>query len=290
VYPPRLKPRLTIAVPTSIVASIPLLKKTIKLSYLARFSAIFRVEKIIIFLDPFDEHPLRNFKLMKLILEYISAPPYLRKYLFKLNPLLRYVGLASPLKTPDHQPEIDLEKEEITEIYRKGIVVGRKGKGVLVDVGLKEPVYLRGNYKKGSLVTIRFSRKHGELRLKTVPDEDVPIYWGFKVYGPLTVRKLLREIDREGYLTIATSRRGRPITSLLDKLSGELKKSGEVVVIFGGPRHGLHDIFNKEGLNLEDEVEWIINFAPFQGTETIRTEEAIGISLALLNIILPGST
>jgi predicted SPOUT superfamily RNA methylase MTH1 len=39
-----------------------------------------------------------------------------------------------------------------------------------------------------------------------------------------------------------------------------------------------------EGANLNDLVDFVVNTVPMQGTETVRTEEALLASLAILNV------
>jgi predicted SPOUT superfamily RNA methylase MTH1 len=38
-----------------------------------------------------------------------------------------------------------------------------------------------------------------------------------------------------------------------------------------------------EGMNLNDLADFVVNMVPEQGTETVRTEEALFASLAVLN-------
>jgi predicted SPOUT superfamily RNA methylase MTH1 len=55
---------------------------------------------------------------------------------------------------------------------------------------------------------------------------------------------------------------------------------------FGAPALGLNEIVAREGLRLDDIVDFVVNTVPSQGTETIRTEEALIASLAVFNITL----
>jgi predicted SPOUT superfamily RNA methylase MTH1 len=57
-------------------------------------------------------------------------------------------------------------------------------------------------------------------------------------------------------------------------------------VAFGAPTHGLHEIVAQENLRLEEVADFTVNTIPDQGTETVRTEEAMYASLALLNTIV----
>ena len=54
----------------------------------------------------------------------------------------------------------------------------------------------------------------------------------------------------------------------------------------GAPARGLHEIAGDEGVNLNDITDFVVNMVPEQGTETVRTEEALFASLAVLNLHL----
>jgi len=61
---------------------------------------------------------------------------------------------------------------------------------------------------------------------------------------------------------------------------------GNALVAFGAPAAGLNEIVAKEGFSLDDIVDFVVNTIPMQGTETVRTEEALIASLAVLNVAL----
>ena len=86
-------------------------------------------------------------------------------------------------------------------------------------------------------------------------------------------------------MVIATSKKGTPIQQIIDSLSRRYKKANNILVAFGAPSWGLQEIVSKENLSLENIADFTINMIPDQGTETVRTEEAIYSSLALLNAI-----
>jgi predicted SPOUT superfamily RNA methylase MTH1 len=88
-------------------------------------------------------------------------------------------------------------------------------------------------------------------------------------------------------LTIATSKYGVTFTEVANKIAEEWKKANNILVAFGAPTQGLHEIIRKENLNLEEIADFVVNTVPSQGTETIRTEEALIASLAILNTHFP---
>ena len=57
-----------------------------------------------------------------------------------------------------------------------------------------------------------------------------------------------------------------------------------ILVAFGAPSRGLHEIVKKENSRLEDIADFIVNTVPEQGTETVRTEEALIATLAIMNV------
>ncbi|MHA1266070.1 MAG: putative RNA uridine N3 methyltransferase [Candidatus Helarchaeota archaeon] len=61
----------------------------------------------------------------------------------------------------------------------------------------------------------------------------------------------------------------------------------DFLIIFGSPSLGLFEIFKKNGLNLEDWVNFVVNIAPQQGTQTIRVEEALISTLTLISYLIP---
>ncbi len=82
---------------------------------------------------------------------------------------------------------------------------------------------------------------------------------------------------------IATSRRGTVFTEVMRDLAGRWRKSRKILVAFGAPTQGLYEILEREHLRLDEVADYTVNTIPNQGTETVRTEEAIYASLALLN-------
>ncbi|UCE44228.1 MAG: RNA-binding protein, partial [Candidatus Bathyarchaeota archaeon] len=70
-----------------------------------------------------------------------------------------------------------------------------------------------------------------------------------------------------------------------NELAGLWRGSDRILVAFGAPAEGLHEIVSREGVKLEEIADFVINMVPGQGTETVRTEEAVSASLALLNCL-----
>jgi hypothetical protein len=67
------------------------------------------------------------------------------------------------------------------------------------------------------------------------------------------------------------------------KIAARWFRAKSVLLAFGSPTRGLFEIARDEGINLNDTMDFVVNTIMFQGTETIRTEEAVLASLAILN-------
>ncbi len=118
----RLKPIIDIAIPSDFLAEVPDDREAVrKIGYVGRGAAMFQVNKIIVYRHRLVGDRDRAVFINK-NLQYLSAPPYLRKDLFKLDRDLKYVGLLPPLKTPNHAPE---GKPQRGGEYREGGVVVR---------------------------------------------------------------------------------------------------------------------------------------------------------------------
>ena len=61
--------------------------------------------------------------------------------------------------------------------------------------------------------------------------------------------------------------------------------ASSVLLAFGSPKRGLHEVIAQEGLKLNTLATYTLNFVPHQGTQTVRTEEAVYSALAFLNTI-----
>ncbi|KYH36095.1 MAG: hypothetical protein AYL29_015500, partial [Candidatus Bathyarchaeota archaeon B24] len=80
---------------------------------------------------------------------------------------------------------------------------------------------------------------------------------------------------------------GDSIVDVSERLAQNLRKSSRVLVLFGSPREGLRDILSRESLELSRVTDYVVNTIPHQGTETVRTEEALYATLAILNLLAP---
>jgi len=278
--------KLAIAIPVSIVSGIPHLReKTLKIGLIGRAAAIFRINEIIVFPDNLGANQKRDRNLIVTLLSYVETPQYLRKRLFKIKPELRYAGILPPLRTPHHPLEKRAKKLKIGE-YREGAILSVTESGSLVDIGVERPVLIPDRkLPVNKRVTIRITKLGKHPRVTLANREEIEAYWGYTVtsskvsFGQLTK-------SRAYDLVIATSKIGTPLTQVTDELAERWKKSRRLLVAFGAPTQGLQEIVAQENLRLDEVADFTVNTIPDQGTETVRTEEALYASLAVLNTIV----
>ena len=277
--PIRRRSRFSVAVPASLVAEYANLRdKTEVIGRVARSTAIFRAEEIVIYPDQPDESAL-----LKLILGYIETPQYLRKYLYKIRPELQYAGTLQPLRTPHHQLEANASNLLIGE-FREGVLLDQQGVNV-VDIGVEKPIRFVGKSPSpGSRVTVKIVNAGPEPLCEMARRIDIPSYWGYEIQ---VSKKPLGELTSSGFydLAIATSRAGAPIISEEERLKAKLVEAHKVLVAFGSPRAGLQEILKREHRDVADCFQFNLNVIPEQGTETVRTEEAVHATLAILNLL-----
>ena len=276
------KQKLSIAIPASLVSDVPHLReKTFKIGLVGRAAAIFRVDEIIVFPDIIGFDQSKEANLIAMILSYMETPQYLRKRLFKIKPELRYVGILPPLRTP-HHPLINKLKDLTVGEHREGVVVSSAKKGFLVDIGVERPILIS---EKGIPINTRVTVKIVDLeppRAVVVSCDEIEEYWGYQVVvSNIALGRLVK--SRSFDLIVATSKHGVPFMKIMEELVKRWKKSRRVLVAFGSPTRGLYEIVAQESLKLSEVADFVINTIPKQGTETVRTEEALYASLAMLN-------
>jgi predicted SPOUT superfamily RNA methylase MTH1 len=282
---PKRDRKLAVAIPVSIVSDIPHLReKTLKLGLIGRAAAIFRVNEIVVFPDNLGANQKRDRNLIVTLLSYLETPQYLRRRLFKIKPELRYVGILPPLRTPHHPLEKRARKLKTGE-YREGAVVSVTEEGSLVDIGVERPVLIADKkLPVNRRVTIEIAKAGRHPKVALAEREEIEAYWGYTVTpSKVSFGQLAKASAYD--LVIATSKMGEPLPQVADELAERWKKAGSILVAFGAPTQGLQEIVAQESLSLDRVADFTVNTIPDQGTETVRTEEALYAALALLNVI-----
>ncbi|KAK6146085.1 hypothetical protein DH2020_019954 [Rehmannia glutinosa] len=289
-------PTITIAVPGSIIDNAQSLELATRLAgQVARAATIFRIDEVVIFdnkstSDDASTEIMENDSgenesgaafLMR-ILRYLETPQYLRKSLFPKHNSLRFVGLLPPLDAPHH-----LRKHEWAS-YREGITrekLNRDSVGTLVDVGLSKSIMIDQVLEPGIRVTVEMGTNRN---LDAGPRKIVPssrpreegMYWGYKVRYASNISSVFKNCPYKGGYDhrIGTSEHG----VVIKPSKFGLPSFRHLLIAFGGLA-GLEECVeedeNLKGKNVHDIFDSYLNTCPHQGSRTIRTEEAIFISL-----------
>ncbi|KAL4617418.1 hypothetical protein GN956_G21154 [Arapaima gigas] len=288
---------VSIALPGSVMdnAQSPELR-TYLAGQIARACVVFNVDEIIIFDEQGEDSKTveGEFKgvgkkgqacvQLARILQYLECPQYLRKSFFPKHQDLQYAGLLNPLDSPHHM-RVD-EKAE----FREGVVLDRPskaGKGSLVNCGMRKEVRIDKLLQAGLRVTVRLNETlnteskvyKGVVVAPHVPRTEGGLYWGYNVRLASCLSNVFAECPyKEGYdLTIGTSERGTNIDHVT------LSPFKHMLIVFGGLQGLEASVDFDQNLDITDPsvlFDLYLNTCPNQGSRTIRTEEAIMISLA----------
>src|SRR6056297_2107749 len=268
---------------------------TRKLGYVARAATVFRADRLLVYPDRDGETGRFDGGFVETVLRYAATPPYLRTEVWGKRDELEFAGVLPPLRA---SPQTGSESNGSGSL-RRGIVteVGPEGR-VRVNCGLQHPISLNVPPKmavgEGERVTVRISSRR-PVRAKLV-DEPLP---GLSIERTDLSAALGRE---DAGVRIASSRYGEPLTvGRLETLAGRVERDG-LTVAFGSPERGLPDILGIEESRVgstsagddeaADGVEpsadpgfdlWL-NTVPNQGSEVVRTEEAMFATLACLSL------
>ncbi len=276
--------KISIAIPASVVSDTPHLReKTSKIGLIGRTAAIFRVNEIIVYPDNPEMNQRRDVDLIGTLLAYMETPQYLRKRLFKLKPTLRYAGILPPLRTPHHPINRKTKDLKIGE-YREGVTLSNREDGTFTDIGVEKPALIPNKQlPKGRRITVKITKIDDQAKVDLTSHEEIPHYWGYTITTEMQpFGKMLK--NRNFDLIIATSKYGTPFADVAEEISERWKSAERMLLAFGAPTQGLYEIVKHEGFKLDDVADFVINTVPTQGTETVRTEEALIASLAILNV------
>ncbi len=268
--PPRRQKPLHVALAASILSTEQgLLHKTLRAAYIARILLVFRVDKVVVYRDrdsgPSDDRDLA------FLLEYFATPPYLRRRVFPLHPLLKYVGAAPPARGPLH----DAPQRPVKGAVVAGLVESCEGRECTVYLGRlgRARVALR-KARPGAIVPLRIVSR-SPLKVEPAPGD---IYTGYRVSRAKRLADTLERYRSDGFLVLGTSRYGECVD--VKSLASLTKEYRGVTVVVGGPRGnvvrdaGTSSIFHA-----------VLNTIPLQGSRTVRTEEALLATLAILNTV-----
>lgn len=274
---------LYIAIPdSSLLDEQTKREKSIKVSQIARACSIFRVKTIYIYHDVSFRYANNDVNLLKTILHYLDTPQYLRKVLYPRMKILEYAGILHPIKSPHHKQREDIKNVKVGDV-RVGVIVNDKG-NLYVDVGLGSLVPFEGSGFQGKKVNVLFTSPYPNLRAREALKEDLgKTYWGYNVKVVSNLAKLLESTHNSEILI--TYREGPFFKMKEDVLLKRMKAGRNLLVVFGSPKKGVEEILAKEGSNISF-YDFVVNMFPLQGTATVRLEEALYGTLAILNHVL----
>lgn len=269
---------------------------------IARALAVFCVDEVIVFDDspaklrPANVEPnsytaeTDPCHFLSHILNFLEAPPFMRKALFPLHPNLRLTAVLPSLDMPHHPHP----KEWVP--YKEGVTLSGKtttGKGTLVEIGNEQPVEIKEVIPPMTRVTLKLpddETGYPECVHPEAPRTEGGYYWGYQVRRCESLSSVFTECPYEnGYdLSVGTSERGTPISNSFPP--GQTVPFQHLLIVFGGPRGleyaSMNDeelcTMNVQGSRTSELFDHWINVMPNQGSRTIRTEEAVFITLTAL--------
>jgi len=264
--------KLSVAIPESALSDDSLkIDKTRKISVLARACAIFKIDTIYVYQEGDNK---QDGSLLVMILKYLETPQFLRRRLFPKMNDLKFAGVLQPLKIPSHITPANSKKINRGDV-REGIVVSIKGKR-FVDVGINQLVQFFGKTSIGKRVTVQFKEGYPKFSVKEIDKKEVPDYWGYSVKERANLFSLLNEWKGS---IIITSRKGKTATK--EQISKYTKSEQPTLIVFGSPEKGVHEILGGRMKNVQNAKT--LNFFPDQATQTVRLEEALLGTLAIIN-------
>ena len=246
------KDELSIFIPNSFLSESKDLKiRTYKVGIIARALAIFKADNVVIYNDSHDknEDGKEDGAFIAEVLNYMNTPQYLRKQAIPIKPELRHVGILPPLRTPHHpvnnQPDVG--------DYRQGFTVKRNKKGTFVDIGMDKLAFCKEQLTVKKIFDFKIT-KIAKKEVIVTPDKPDDVYWGYK-YGDY-------------------------IDSIFDELKHKVDECKSIAILFGGPYSSIAEDVSNPNWDL-----YKVNTLPGQGTETVRTEEAVVATLSLFNFM-----
>ena len=264
--------KLSVAIPDSALSDESLkIDKTRKISVLARACAIFKIDTIYVYQEGSNR---QDGNLLVTILRYLETPQFLRKQLFPKMNDLKFAGVLQPLRIPSHVTPANPKKIRRGD-SREGIVVMAKGKK-FVDIGINQLIPLFGKTPAGKRTTIQFKEGFPNFSVKEVNKDEIDSYWGYNVKERANLFSLLKEWKDN---IIITSRKGK--TATREQISKYVNSQKPTLIVFGSPEKGIHEILGSKMRNVQNAKS--LNFFPHQATETVRLEEALLGTLAIIN-------
>jgi len=237
---------------------------------------------------------------MARLLQYCECPQYLRRNFFPMHPDLQFAGLLAPLDAPHHVRALDRSE------FREGVVLDKVGKegGSLVYCGIRsQDVEIDRVLSAGIRCTVQIDPRaytmpgksfKGKVVSPSAPREKDGTYWGYTTRMASSIKAIFDEAPYSGGydLKIGTSERGD--TSVDDPSFGASGNDADAmssfqhaIIVLGGVA-GIEECVDADetmeisGNESKSLFDMWVNVCQFQGSRTIRTEEAVLICLSRL--------
>lgn len=271
------KDEFSVFIPNSFLSESKDIKvRTYKVGIIGRALAVYQVKNVVIYNDnklPENEGK-EDAEFIAEVLNYMNTPQYLRKRAFPIKPELKHVGILPPLRTPHHPTDKNLKVDD----FRYGFTVKRNNKGTFVDIGMDKLAFCKEQLTVNKIFSFKIT-KIAKKEVIVTPDEPDDIYWGYNVIlSNKSLKNSLKLINPD--FVVETTRYGDSINSIFDELRSKVEEYRNIAILFGGPYSSIEDDVsssNWESIKL--------NTIPNQGTETVRTEEAVVATLSLFNFM-----
>ena len=271
------KDELSIFIPNSFLSESKDLKiRTYKVGILGRALAIFQADNVVIYNDDNvkNEDGDNDGRFIAEVLSYMNTPQYLRKQAFPIKAELKHVGILPPLRTPHHpvnsQPDVG--------DYRQGFTVKRNKKGTFVDIGMDKLAFCKEQLSVKKIFDFKIT-KIAKKEVIVTPDKPDDVYWGYNVISSNKSLKNSLKLIKPN-LVLETTRYGDYIDSIFDELKHKVDECNSIAILFGGPYSSIQEDVSGQNWDLIK-----LNTIPDQGTETVRTEEAVVATLSLFNFM-----
>jgi methyltransferase len=302
-----IKDRISVAIPDSSLSDEKgLREKTLKIGKFARTFSIFGVEKIVIYKDPTETRTKSDMFLLRLILEFLNTPQYLRKSIYPMNSDLSYIGLLPPIRAPQHTNKVRIKDVKVGEI-RVGVLHDKNSmlkkmdrkiftntdKSIInfnkerfdfyIDVGLDYPIPFLGEGRDGEKVVVKFVNSYPHLKVIKASGRDLEkLYLGYSIVKVNSLEDFLKKLDEKTFV-IFTSKEGRIFKSVEFQFKQSINNFENLLIVFGSPSKGIKEIYTNYHTT---KNSMYLNMFPDQKTQTIRLEEAILGTLTLFNHFL----
>ncbi len=271
--------KLVVLIPSTFTSNLKnRLIRTYVIGELARILGIGRVTHVFVYHDKdpyFDSNALGRY--ITKVLKYAVTPPWLKKKVFPLSQDNKYLGVIPPLQISSHiSDDGPIIWGYTSNVSDNNVVVRYRHNRKWFNKQISKEQLLANNYslKTNQLVLLDLERD----TLVSTMDLSRDRYVGFHVsYLNLDLHKSVKRIrDLFPGPIVGTSRRGKYLEDA--NLTPTSKEN--ITLVFGGPNRGLYDIV---GFRLRD-FDYMINIMSHQETKTLRTEEAVMLTLSKLNL------